>query len=35
MEACIGKHKGFTMEDVRDMLLRDPGAFKEGRGRNY
>ncbi|KAG9185331.1 hypothetical protein G6011_07875 [Alternaria panax] len=35
MEACIEKHKGFTMEDVRDMLLRDPGAFKEGRAQNY
>lgn len=35
MEECIEKHKGFTMEGVRDMLLRDPGAFKEGRGRNY
>jgi hypothetical protein len=35
MEACIEKNKGFNMEDVRDMLLRDPGAFKEGRARNY
>ncbi len=31
MEACIAKHKGFTMGDMRDMLLQDPGAFKEGR----
>ncbi|KAI4949105.1 hypothetical protein J4E91_005569 [Alternaria rosae] len=35
MEACVEKHKGFTMEDVRNMLLRDPGAFKEGRARRY
>jgi len=35
MEACCERHKGFTMEDVRSMLLHDPGAFKEGRARRY
>ncbi|KAI4712684.1 hypothetical protein J4E89_002952 [Alternaria sp. Ai002NY15] len=35
MEACCERHKGFTMDDVRSMLLNDPGAFKEGRARRY
>jgi hypothetical protein len=35
MEACTERNKGFTMEDVRSMLLQDPGALKEGRARRY
>jgi hypothetical protein len=31
MQACVEKKRGFTMGDVRDMLVKDPGAFKEGR----
>jgi hypothetical protein len=35
MQACVERKKGFTMGDVRDMLLYDPEAFKEGRAREY
>ncbi|EUC42188.1 hypothetical protein COCMIDRAFT_104220 [Bipolaris oryzae ATCC 44560] len=31
VEFCLEKHRGFTIGDVRDLFLRDPGAFKEGR----
>ena len=31
VELCLEKHRGFTIGDVRDLFLRDPGAFKEGR----
>jgi len=33
MQACIERNKAFTLADVRDMLINDPGAFKEGRAR--
>ena len=31
MQACVEKNKSLTFGDVRDMLVNDPGAFKEGR----
>ncbi|KAF1851687.1 uncharacterized protein K460DRAFT_373639 [Cucurbitaria berberidis CBS 394.84] len=33
MQACVEKKKGSTFEDLYEMLLNDPGAFKEGRAR--
>jgi hypothetical protein len=35
MQRNVERKRGFTMGDVRDMLLHDPGAFKEGRARNF
>ncbi|RMZ74314.1 C6 transcription factor [Pyrenophora seminiperda CCB06] len=31
MQACVERNKGLTLADVRDMVIHDPGAFKEGR----
>ncbi|KAH7090490.1 hypothetical protein FB567DRAFT_519984 [Paraphoma chrysanthemicola] len=31
MKACVERKKGLMFEDVYEMLLNDPGAFKEGR----
>jgi hypothetical protein len=33
MKACVERKKGLIFEDVYEMLLNDPGAFKEGRAR--
>lgn len=33
MQACVEKNKGFTMADVKYILIHDPGAFREGRAR--
>jgi hypothetical protein len=35
MQASLERKKGFTVGDTHDMLLYDPGAFKEGRAREY
>ncbi|EDU48308.1 conserved hypothetical protein [Pyrenophora tritici-repentis Pt-1C-BFP] len=35
LQACVERNKGFTLADVRDMLLYDPSAFKEGRARRF
>lgn len=35
MEACVEKNRGLTAGDVRDIFLRDPGAFKEGRAPRF
>jgi hypothetical protein len=35
MQACVKKNRGLTIGDVRDMLLHDPVAFKEGRAPGY
>ncbi|KAH8730656.1 hypothetical protein GQ44DRAFT_768408 [Phaeosphaeriaceae sp. PMI808] len=33
MQACVRKKRGFTIGDVNDMLINDPGALREGRAR--
>tara|TARA_R110002003_G_scaffold9_5_gene385 strand:+ start:17423 stop:18511 length:1089 start_codon:yes stop_codon:yes gene_type:complete len=33
MKACVERKRGLTFEDIYEMLLYDPGAFKEGRAR--
>ncbi|USP81252.1 hypothetical protein yc1106_08526 [Curvularia clavata] len=35
MEACVEKNRGFTTGDVRDLFMRDPGAFREGRAPRF
>lgn len=31
LKACVEKKRGITYNDVREMLVNDPGAFREGR----
>jgi hypothetical protein len=31
VQICVEKNRGYTMADLRDLYIRDPGAFKEGR----
>jgi hypothetical protein len=35
MKACVEWKRGLTIGDVYEMLIHDPGAFKEGRARRW